>query len=55
MNEYEEKIKKIQEIEQNALLELSRIQKEKDKIIADYITSLTEKKIESLRNDIQSL
>jgi len=54
LNNYDEKIKKIKEVEHNALLELSRIRKEKDKIIADYITSLREKKIEDLRKDIQS-
>ncbi len=55
MSNYDEKIEQIKQIEREALVELSRIRAEKDKIVSDYISSLKEKKIENLKNDIQSL
>ena len=55
MSEYEDKIKKIKQIEQDTLSELARIRIERDKIVSNYITSLKEKKIEDLKKDIQSL
>jgi hypothetical protein len=55
MNDFQERIKKIKELEQEGLANLSHIKSEQNTIITDYVHSLQVKKIEDLKNDIQSM
>jgi hypothetical protein len=49
---YEEEFKQIQKIEEETIARLARLRAKKDAIVSNYIASLREKKIESLRKEI---
>lgn len=52
---HEEKVKKIEEIYEIARQKLLELEKQQQKIVADYIKELEQKKIETLKNDIINL
>ena len=54
MPSYSQQTKKISEIREKFQTELSRLKKEQDQLIARYISTVTEHKIEILKNKIKS-